>query len=221
MFAKKVTAAAAGVAATEAFATAKALRGVPSTKGMEATTGLRRLVTGKGFAPIGRAPKRTAPKRTGRPLRKLAILKARWRWTIGPLPIAVESAPVVKGATFRKAGAIPWARVGPRRIDCRLHVVISLRYRPGVTHSWCLVSAVQALDGPAAGEGLRRTAEPLSISCVVSAARLLIVTGSAVKAVGSPIHVSGLRKSAPATVRKAPIRHRRTVRKIVRMVEEY
>ena len=84
MFARRVTTAAAGVPAAEAFATAKALRGVPSTtKEMEAATGLRWLITGKGFAPIGRAPKRTR-----RPLRKLAILKARRRWTIGPLPIA-------------------------------------------------------------------------------------------------------------------------------------
>ena len=126
MLAKRVTAAAGmpatEVPAAEAFATAKALRGMP-TKEMEAPTGLRRLITGKGLASKGRAPKRTAPKRSRGPLRKFTILKARWRrWTIGPRPVAVESAAIVISATCRKAGAIPRARIGSRRIDCRLHV---------------------------------------------------------------------------------------------------
>src|SRR5271156_677373 len=115
-----------------------------ATKGMEATTLVRRL---------HRRPGEAIPPKTcrGRTLREIITLEAsRCRGTIGWLRNTV-------GCTrpaARETGAIPRTPV-LLRIDRRLHVVVSLLRWPGVPNSSRLVTPVVAFGRPAACISLR------------------------------------------------------------------
>ena len=149
MLAEEVMPASARVAATEALAaatkaltttTAKAFLCMAAAKGMESTTLVRRL--------HGRPGEAIPPKTCrGRTLREIVTLEAsRCRGTIGWLRNTVGCTRPAAG----EAGAIARAAVLLRRIDRRLHVVVSLLARPAVANSGRLITPVVAFRWPAA-----------------------------------------------------------------------
>ena len=135
----RVAATEALTTSTEAFTTTKAFLWMAAAKGMEASTRLGRFE--------GR-PSEAIPSKSSRggTLRKIVTLKTRsCRGTIGLL----RSVGCWRSAAI-EAGAIPRAAVLLRRIDRRLHVVVSLLYRPGVADSAGLVTPVVAFGRAAA-----------------------------------------------------------------------
>src|ERR1700721_2772231 len=124
-----------------------------AAKGMEATTLVRRL---------HRRPGEAIPPKTcrGRRLREIVALEAcPCRGTIGLLRNAIGLA---RPAAV-EAGAIARAAVLLRRIDRRLHVVVSLLSRSAVANSGRLVTPVVAFGWPVACISLRRAGKSLAI----------------------------------------------------------
>jgi len=193
MLAEEVMPASARVATTKAFAAAtEAFLRMAAAEGME-TTLVRRFV--------GRPGEALTPKsRRGRTLRKIVALKAcACRGTIGLLRNAIGPRPAAV-----EAGAIRRAPVLLRRIDRRLHVVVSLLHRP-----------VVAFGRPAPGISLRGAGKSLAISRAVAT-----ILAIATRAVASG-HGPALGEVAAPAVLKAPVTHRGAVCKVIRLMEEH
>src|ERR1700722_13359614 len=206
MLAEKVVSASAArvatteafVTATEAFATAaEAFLWMAAAKGMEASTRLGRLE--------GRPGEAIPPKSSwGGTLRKIVTLKTRsCRGTIGWLRTAIRGTRLVAG----EAGAIRGTAILLRRIHRRLHVVVSLLYRPGVADSAGLVTAVEAFGRPAPCISLGRAGKSLAISRAV-ATILTIATRSIASCPITAGHCPALGEVTVPAVCKAPVAHR-------------